>query len=195
MRRTGRQLGRVGVGRQSWQNKPWWEKGDGREREDWGAAKPGDSTTGKTWPTKKPGRARPAEAECNGPKQVQKAGRQERKKGKGRGCQAGSLPSWCQLAVPTAAAAAYAAMAGPPRQAQQWQAQQWGAMWEHPHPLAAGGQQPQGTGHKGQTQQKGAEKGLNAAPYLLELSSFACMPLIYVFHAFMFFHSGRSPKR
>ena len=70
--------------------------------------------TGKTWPTKKPGRARPAEAECNGPKQVQKAGRQERKKGKGRGCQAGSLPSWCQLAVPTAAAAANAAMAGPP---------------------------------------------------------------------------------
>ena len=31
--------------RRSWQNKPWWEKGDSREREDWGAGKPGESTT------------------------------------------------------------------------------------------------------------------------------------------------------
>ena len=61
--------------------------------------------------------------------------------------------------------------------------------------LAAGGQQPQGSGHKGQTQQKGAEKGLNAAPYLLELSSFACMPLIYVFSCFYVFSCWQEPQK
>ena len=134
--------------RRSWQNKPWWEKGDSREREDWGAGKPGESTTSGSYRERqrlhhiqaKHGQPRNQEEldlqrlSAMGQSRFKRLADRKERRAKEEAAKQEAFQAGANWQFQLQQLQQMQQWQAHQWQAQQWQAQQWGSMWEHPHP-------------------------------------------------------------